>query len=116
MKKITFLLIFTILSSTYIVAQTPIDGVWNTGKDNTKINITEENSIWTGKTLSSDNENAKIGTVMLKDLEKKGKTWHGKLFFAKKNVWYNVKIQPNGDQLELTIKVGFISKTITWER
>lgn len=116
MKKITFLLIFTILSSTYMVAQTSIEGVWNTGKDNTKINIAEENSIWTGKTLSSDNEKVIAGKVMLKDLEKKGKIWQGKLFFPKKKAWYNVKIKANEEQLELTIKVGFMSKTIFWER
>ena len=97
-------------------AQTSIDGVWNTGKDNTKVKITKENNIWMGKILSSDNEKAPLGKEILKDLEKKGETWNGKLFVIRKKEWYNVRIQINGNELELIVKAGFINKSSIWER
>ena len=40
----------------------------------------------------------------------------GKIYAAKKGKWYDAILEENGNKLNITIKVGFISKTLTWEK
>ncbi len=114
MKKfsILILVLFVALSMN---AQT-IVGVWNTGKDNTKVKITKVNDIYNGKIHSSDNPKAKIGNPILKDVKFSNGKGKGKIYAAKKGKWYEVILEESGDKLNVTIKVGFKSKTLTWEK
>ena len=57
-----------------------IVGTWITLEDNTKIQIVEEKGMLIGKIKSSDNPNAQVGKLILKDLVKSGNTWTGKIF------------------------------------
>ena len=93
-----------------------ITGVWNTGEDNTKIEITEDNGTLSGKIHSSDNAKANIGNQILKDVKSKNGTWEGKMYAAKKGEWYDAVLKENGNQLDITIKVGWITKTLAWTK
>ena len=115
MKQIA--IIFCVLFSLSTMnAQNSITGVWNTGQDNTKIEITENNDVFIGKVLSSDNAKAKIGNQILKDVKFSNGKGKGKLFAPKKGKWYDATIKEKGEQLEITIKVGFMSKTLEWQK
>lgn len=93
-----------------------IEGVWSTGNENTTIEILLEDGEWVGKIKSSDNEKAPIGKVILKDLEKEGDSWKGKLFVIKKQRWVNVKVSPFETKLKLLVSAGFSKKKVEWER
>ena len=53
MKKITIIL-FAFFATLSMYAQQSIAGIWDMGEDNTKIEITEDNGVFSGKILSSD--------------------------------------------------------------
>ena len=114
MKKIkVFMLI--LFASISLNAQS-LAGVWNTGEDNTKIEITDDNGVFKGKLISSDNKKANIGTQILKDIKFNNGEYKGKLYAAKRGEWYDAVLKENGNQLDITIKVGWMSKTVEWKK
>ena len=110
--SIVSLILFTSFSTN---AQS-IAGIWNTGDYNTKIEITEVNGVAIGKVLSSDNAQAKIGNQVLKDFKQSNGGYKGQLYAAQKGEWYDAVIKENDDQLDITIKVGWVSKNIKWKK
>lgn len=114
MKKLSILII-ALLAIISMNAQS-IVGVWNTGNDNTKIEITEDNGVYNGTILSSDNAKAKIGNPILKDVKLSNGKGEGKLYAAKRGEWYDAALEENGNQLAIKIKVGFMSKSIAWKK
>jgi len=115
MKKFTIVLFafFAVLS---INAQDSLTGIWNTGEDNTKVEITENDGAFSGKILSSDNAKAKIGNQILKDVKFSKGEGKGKMYAAKKGKWYDATLKQKENQLELKIKAGIMSKTIKWKK
>jgi uncharacterized protein (DUF2147 family) len=111
--------IIVILSFFYIF-QNPseyiIIGTWNTLESNTKIQIVEEKGMLIGRIKSSDNTKVQVGKLILKDLIKTGNSWSGKIFSLKRNEWYDVEIIPQKNNLDLKIQIGFIHKSLTWEK
>lgn len=114
MKNLVLLIVmfFTTISMN---AQS-LAGVWNTGEDYTKIEISEDSGVYNGKIHSSDNAKAKIGNPILKDVKFSNGKGEGKIYAAKKGKWYDAILEENGNKLNITIKVGFMSKTLTWEK
>jgi hypothetical protein len=114
MKNLVLLIVmfFTTISMN---AQS-LAGVWNTGEDYTKIEISEDNGVYNGKIHYSDNAKAKIGNLILKDVKFSNGKGEGKIYAAKKGKWYDAILEENGNKLNITIKVGFMSKTLTWEK
>ncbi len=97
-------------------AQTSLVGIWNMGTDNTKIEITEDNGVYEGKIVSSDNANAKIGNQILKDIKSESGKWKGKMYSPKKSKWYNAVLEEKESELLITVKAGMMSKTIAWQK
>ncbi|NRA48976.1 MAG: DUF2147 domain-containing protein [Phaeodactylibacter sp.] len=110
---ITFCLLFSAFA---INAQQALTGVWNTGTDGTKIEITKVDGIYTGKLISSDNVKAKIGRTILKEVKRTDGAWKGKLYSPKKDNWYDALLEEKANQLLITIKAGWMSKTVEWQR
>lgn len=115
MKSITslFLLLLTALS---VSAQTAPTGVWNTGKENSKVEVMAVDGGFIGTLISSDNENARIGTQLLKDVKPDGNGWKGSLFSPRRGEWYDATLEMDGEVLVITIGSGFLSKTVKWKR
>lgn len=116
MKVFVSVLCAFLLSIISLQAQKAPTGVWNTGSDNSQIEITEVDGSYVGTLISSDNAKAKIGKQLIKDLESDGKTWKGKLFAPKKGKWLDATIQEKGNQLLITVGSGFMSKTLEWNK
>ena len=112
--KIKWIFFLLVLSLGYVNAQSKIEGVWNSGRDNTDIEILEENGEWVGKIKSSDNEKAILGKVILKDLEKQGDKWVGQLFVIRQKKWVDVTITPKENNLDLIVSAGFRKKEVQW--
>ena len=116
MIKSGCLIILMTLFFGYVNGQSDIEGVWNTGRDNTLIDIQLEKSEWVGKIKSSDNERAVIGKIILKELNKEGKKWKGQLFVAKRQKWFDVELAPDGTTMKLVISAGFSKRNVEWLR
>jgi uncharacterized protein (DUF2147 family) len=115
MKSI-FIFCISLLSFS-LQAQSSIQGIWNTGKDNSLVEIVQQTKgHWVGKLKSSDRAQAKVGRVILKDLKKKTNYWTGKIYVARKQKWYNVKLLRKSDLLEVQVSVGIFSKTLEWTK
>ena len=112
-----FAIITIILFSAFTMnAQQAPTGIWNTGKDNTKIEIKEADGVYEGIILSSDNAKAPVGKQLLKDVKLVDGAWTGKLFAAKKGKWMDAVLEEKGKQLLITVSAGFMSKTVEWTR
>lgn len=113
MKKLS-VLICILFATLSMNAQQSIAGIWNTGKENTKIEISEVDGLYQGKIVSSDNEKAQIGKLLLKDIKAVRKGYKGKLFAAQRGEWMDAVLKEKGNQLSITVSAGFMSKTIEW--
>jgi hypothetical protein len=110
MKTFTlFLALF--LTSISINAQQSVEGLWNSGQDNTQIEIIST----TGKIYSSDNDKATVGKLIIKDLKKTENTYKGKLHLIRRNRWVDAVFVRNGNYLNVTISAGWQSKTLKWQ-
>ena len=116
MKNIFAIVIISLFSFTSF-AQSGVSGNWVVGEQNTVIKIKKGDNSHSGKIVSSDNPEAKIGKLMVKDLkqDKKG-NWKGKVYSPKRKEWYDAEFTRKGEILEVTISVGFFSKTIEWKK
>ena len=116
LRIVIVLLTFGLFSFTGF-AQSEVDGNWVVGGQNTVVKIVEEGSVHSGKIMSSDNPKAEIGKHMVKDLKqnKKGK-WEGQVYSPKRKEWYDAEFTRKGEILEVTISVGFFSKTMKWKK
>lgn len=110
------MIIIVFFSTLSIQAQQSIAGLWNTGKDNTTIEIVEVNDVYQGTVVSSDNTKAPIGKVLLKDIQLIDGKWQGKLFAAKKGEWMDATLKEVENELAITVKAGMFRKTIEWSR
>lgn len=111
--KFVFVIFFFALGF-FVNAQESLQGSWNTGQDNTIVEFSQEDEKWIGRIQSSDRKDVEIGKTILKDLEKQGDSWKGKIYVVKRQKWTNVKITPRDTQLDLVVSAGFAKKAIQW--
>jgi uncharacterized protein (DUF2147 family) len=114
--KTLFIFLGLFLTSVSMKAQQSINGIWNTGQDNTKIEVKSENGIYNGKIISSDNSNVKKGTLILKEVKSESGKWKGKLYSLKKKEWFDAVLELKGSKLMVTVKSGWASKTVEWTK
>ena len=114
--KNLFLAILMTLIGISVLAKSDITGTWNTGDQNTIIEIEQQDGVYIGKIISSDNPKVKQGKVILKDVKPKKDSWTGKIYAPRRDEWYDAKISTSGNKLKLEMSVGFFSKTIEWTK
>ena len=114
-SKRLFVLFCILFCSTSTNAQTSIIGSWNTGKENSIVEIYENSGELFGKIISSDRAEV-VGKINLRNLDNKGDHWEGELFVFKRRSWYDVSIHEENDTLYLVISVGFFEKEVQWPR
>lgn len=115
MKK-TAVFLIVLFTSFSANAQSPIEGLWATGKDNIKVEIRGDDDVLEGKIQASDNTKAEVGTCIIKNLREDDGSYKGKLYIIKMQRWVNATFSPKGEKLIVTVSAGFRSKTIEWER
>lgn len=102
------LFVAILFSATTVYSQQEIAGIWNTGENNTKIEITEDAGLFVGKIISSDDSSIKIGNQILKDVKFNNGEGKGKVYAAKKGKWYDAVLQRKDNYIEVKLKVGLI--------
>jgi uncharacterized protein (DUF2147 family) len=111
--KTLFLLMFSIVSTS---AQQSLEGLWKTGKEETIIEISFSNEQLIGKIKSSNNEEAEMSKIIIKDLRSEINKWIGKIYAVKRKKWYDVEIVSKEEVLELKIISGLMSKSLQWKK
>ena len=113
----TTIFIFLLSSCFYAIgAQETIAGLWQTGNDNTIIEIVKNDTQWLGKISSSDNEKAVIGKVIIKEFEPKDNGFKAKMYVAKKDKWMDAFFEIKEEELQVKISAGWKKKKIKWKR
>ncbi|MCM4171914.1 DUF2147 domain-containing protein [Arenibacter sp. TNZ] len=97
-------------------AQSDVAGEWIVGEQNTVVKIEQHDDGYSGKIISSDNSNAAIGKLMVKELKQTNGKWKGKVYAPKRDEWYDAEFIPQEKTLDVKIKAGFFSKTIEWTK
>jgi len=105
-----------LISHQIVCGQTGIEGRWNTGKENTIIQITKVNDQWEGRTVSSDEKRLKLDLLVMRNLEKKNGHWKGEFYIFRIKKWANITLMPEEDELEVKVSYGLMSKQLTWQR
>jgi uncharacterized protein (DUF2147 family) len=113
MKKLILAIILLFSFSTQ--AQSSLNGLWDTGEDNTTIEVSEKNNQWVGLVKNSDTKED-IGILILKDLKKDGDKSTGKIYAPKRKKWYDVDIIVEKNNLNLKVNAGLFSKSLEWKR
>ena len=115
MKTIVLLTVI-LLGSFPLYAQESIKGLWNTGQENTVIEITHTDNTIEGKIASSDNIEAPIGQLIVKDISLKNNVYKGKLFSIKRRKWLNATFKNEGEQLVIKVSAGLRKRTVKWDK
>lgn len=97
-------------------AQQPVSGIWDTGKNNTKVEITQANNSYRGKVISSDSNKTKTGNQLIKDIKLVDGVWKGKLYNPNKEKWYDATFSKKNDELHIVVDAGMMSKTVKWKK
>ena len=114
--KTALLLAMTLLLGNRVFSQS-LTGLWDTGKENTKVEVTEENGFYQGAIHSSGNSKATIGKVIVKAGKVRNKShFVGKIYALKKDKWYDAEFYPEGNKLTLKVSSGWNTKTQEWVR
>ena len=91
-------------------------GIWLTGNDGSKIETYQKDGLWFGKLVASDNENAPLGTEVLRNFSLKDGVWQGEVYSIKRDQLANATIAPSDEALTIEISIAFFSKTLTWKK
>ncbi len=113
MRK-AFILLALFISLTAL-SQNEIVGTWDTGRENSIVEIYEDNGELFGKIISSDRAEV-VGKINLKNLQNKGDHWEGELFVFKRRSWYDVAIHKENETLFVVISIGFFEKEVEWPK
>lgn len=112
----SFLLILLLWFPFSLVAQDSLAGAWQTGEDNSVVKVTEQDGVYSGKLVSSDNPKAKMGTEILKDFRQADGAWKGSLYAAKRGKWYKASIVPSANTLNIIVSAGIVTQKVTWKK
>jgi len=105
-----------LVSSWSIASGNGLEGNWQTGEDNSVVQVFEQDSEYFGKLVSSDNPNAKMGTQILRNFKQVDGVWKGTLYAAKRDQLLDAVITPQANTLNITVKAGLVSKKLAWQR
>ncbi len=116
MKKFLFTLLLSIVVAPAWAAE--LAGTWKAEDGPGWIKISFEGDTGTGTVMRNDNFPDRVGRKILKDLvagEKPG-TWAGQVYAERLEEYRDAKISVDGDTMAITVKIGFMSRSIDWIR
>jgi uncharacterized protein (DUF2147 family) len=95
-------------------------GYWKNDEQPTWIEIQVESDSAIGTVRRNDNKPEAVGRILLKDVvgdEDKPGSWRGQIYAERFEEYKDARISlPEPDRMEIKVKVGFMSRTVTWTR
>ena len=97
-----------------------LTGYWKMDEDPVWIEIKNDNDQLTGTVVKNANIPEATGRTMLKDVtadKGEASTWQGQVYAQKLGSFKDATItQPDADHMAFKVKVGLMSRTVTWTR
>ena len=95
-----------------------LDGYWQHEKQPVWIEVQSEAGV--GSVVRNDNRPEAVGFEMLRNLQKKnaeGDSWSGEVFAAPLGEYKAAEITlQDANTMKFKVKVGFMSRTVEWQR
>lgn len=96
-------------------------GLWKNDNNPVWMEITvSEDAVATGTLTRNEQNPAAVGRVILKSLvadREADHLWRGQVFAARLGEFRDAQVQVvDGQRLEITVKVGFMSRTVGWTK
>ena len=118
--KIRIPLTFIALLMAPMVMAKDIAGFWKHAEEPGWIEISVEDGVGKGVVVRNDVYPERVGRELLKDLRadaNKENLWRGQVYAEKLGEYKDAEISlPESGQMEIKVKVGFMSRTLDWVR
>ena len=115
-RAIRYILFFSTLLSASIAFSNDLSGYWKHAKHNVWIEIEKS----TGIVVRNDRFPERVGRTFLTDItinKNKQNAWYSQIYIEKLEDYKKVEISlPETDQMLITGKMGFMSRTAKWMR
>ncbi len=97
-----------------------LSGFWQHEEQPAWIEIRFADGSGTGKVVRNDEYPDRVGRVVLKEISADGNdgaSWRGQVYAQRLQEFKDAEISlPEPDQMQIKVKVGFMSRTVTWKR
>lgn len=91
----------------------PLAGYWKHAEQPVWIQVDPEAG--TGQIIRNDADPERVGSDLLRAIEGGTSSWRGQIYAPAKNEYKDATLTVDAEgQLVVTIKVGFISRTVLW--
>lgn len=115
----TLVALVSCLSSSALLAA-DLAGYWKNDGQPAWIEIVSENDVATGTVRRNDVKPEAVGRILLKDVvedEDEPGSWRGQIYAERLKEYKDAEITlPDADHMSIKVKVGFMSRTVTWTR
>ncbi|WP_163930972.1 hypothetical protein [Paraferrimonas sp. SM1919] len=122
MLKNTTLTIGTVLGLVCTTCFTPVhadeklQGQWLTENQNNIVTISQSaDGIWRG-TITQAEDESQQQVLLVNDIKPNNNGYTAKINAIKAGKWLEANLKLNGQQLQITARHGFFSKTMTWSK
>ena len=116
--RLLFIVITTLLAPLALAAE--LAGVWQHEELPAWIEVQVENGVATGTVVRNDEYPDRVGRVLLKDLAPEpdqAGAWRGQVYAERFEEYRDAQVSlPEQDQMQIKVKVGFMSRTVNWNR
>ncbi|KXX69524.1 hypothetical protein AVL50_15750 [Flammeovirga sp. SJP92] len=99
-----------------VYAQYPIEGKWDTKNHGTILSISKNKEIYEGFIKSTGSKKAVEGKQMIRNIQPTKNGFEGEIYSIKQDKWLDAEFYPKEEIMEVKVSVGFLSKTVEWER
>ena len=115
MDKLFFTMLL-ILSATFLFSDESIVGFWQTGKNNTVVEIYEKDGLFFGKVIKSKKVGASIGKDLITNCRLIDGKYYGELNNLKSNETFNIILSTKEEDIEIAVLLGFFKQKKIWSR
>lgn len=99
----------------YSSTSTNLDGLWNTHKDHTYVEIKSTSSKIEGRIERTSHDNVTIGSLIIKDVKRINQnSFTGTIYSFKYQRWFPAKMTRNQDVLTVQISTKIKTTTMEW--
>ncbi|MCR9278686.1 MAG: DUF2147 domain-containing protein [Pseudomonadaceae bacterium] len=109
------------LLSTHAASASGIEGLWdNEANPVSMVILVSDDGVATGKVAQNEQNPESVGRLILKSVVADpgdNKLWRGQVFAARLGEFRDAEVRLVDDErLEISVKVGFLSRTVGWTR
>ena len=91
-------------------------GLWQHEKQPAWVEIQFEGDSATGTVRRNEVKPEAVGFEIMRDIVVDGDEWRGQIYAEALGEYKDMTVRLNGDEMEVKVKVGFMSRTVKWRR